>query len=143
MATSTVFSVGRDCSAIVTHPLVGRLDIQHVTGFHADPEYTSPQVKRLDGVKLTQHLPDGWAGEFEVERGNQAADALCSAIEDGYYVGGVRQYATLTQYIQEADGSTSTFQFDNVTLKFSLGAWSQDQTVKQKIMFNASRRRKV
>lgn len=144
--TTNLFSVGRDCTVVLTHPLApngGRLDLQHVTGFSANPEYTSPSVKRLDGIRLDQNLPNGWSGEFDLDRGNQQADLLADAIETSYFSGAPRLYGTLTQYIQEQDGSTTTFQFDNVSLKITQGSWRDDQVVKSKVMFQASRRRKV
>ena len=147
MATATnVYSVGRDCTVIIQHPYApngGRLDLQHVTGFNAEEEYTTTSVKRLDGTRLDDHLPNGWHGSFDVDRGNQQLDQLQQAIDDAYYNLGTRIRGTVTQYVQEQDGSVTTFVFSNVVFKFMSGAWKDDQVVKQQVMFNASRRRKV
>jgi hypothetical protein len=45
------------------------------------------------------------------------------------------------QYITEADGSTSTYQHNNVVFKLaSAGTWRGDQSVKQRLEFFASSR---
>lgn len=141
------FSVGRDVTIIITHVLAGvggRFDIQHVTGFNPEPHYTSPTVKRLDGIKLTRDLPDGWTAEIDVDRANQSLDEFCDAIENAYYNGIVAPYGSLTYYIQELDGSVSTYQLENASFKIGgLGSWKDDGKVTQKLSVSASRRRKV
>jgi hypothetical protein len=48
------------------------------------------------------------------------------------------------QYINEVDGSVSTYQFDSVVFKLaSAGLWKGDQAVKQKLEFFAARRQRV
>ena len=48
------------------------------------------------------------------------------------------------QYVTESDGSTSTYQFDNVVFKLvSAGQWKGDASVKQKLDFFATRRKRV
>ena len=48
------------------------------------------------------------------------------------------------QYVSETDGSTSTYQYDNVTFKLaSAGLWKGDASVKQKLEYFATRRRRV
>jgi hypothetical protein len=48
------------------------------------------------------------------------------------------------QYITELDGSVSTYQFDGVVFKLSnAGTWKGDASVKQKLDFYASRKRRI
>jgi len=48
------------------------------------------------------------------------------------------------QYVSESDGSTSTYQYDGVVFRLaSAGSWKGDHSVRQKLEFFASRRRRV
>jgi hypothetical protein len=142
MATNT-FSVGRDCQLVVIGP-IGRVDLTHVTGFESRQITHSLRVDRLDGSQIAAELPRGWEGTFEVERGNSAVDDFIAAAETQFYVGTRVATGTLYQYVTEADGSTSTYQFDGVVFKLaSAGQWKGDASVKQKLEFFATRRRRI
>ncbi|HST74234.1 MAG TPA: hypothetical protein VLJ20_02590 [Acetobacteraceae bacterium] len=142
MATTT-FSVGRDCQLVVMGP-TGRVDITHVTGFESRQITHPVRVDRLDGTQMAAELPKGWEGSFEIERGNSAVDDFISAAENIYYTDGRVPPGTLYQYVTEIDGSTSTYQYDNVVFKLtSSGAWKGEGSVKQKLDFFATRRKRV
>ena len=139
----TTFSIGRDTQLVVMGPS-GRVDISHVTGFESR-QLTAPiRVNRLDGRQLGAELPKGWEGSFEVERGTSALDDFISAIEQGFYNGAGNQPGTIYQYVTEADGSVSTYQFDGVVFKLaSAGVWKGDASVKQKLEFFATRKKRI
>jgi hypothetical protein len=139
----TAFSIGRDTQLVVMGPS-GRVDISHVTGFESR-QLTSPvRISRLDGTQLAAELPKGWEGSFEVERGTPALDDFVSGLEQSFYNGGGTQPSTLYQYITETDSSVSTYQFDGVVFKLtSAGAWKGDSSVKQKLEFYATRKRRI
>ena len=139
----TAFSIGRDTQLVVMGPN-GRLDLSHVTGFESR-QLTSPvRVSRLDGTQLGAELPKGWEGSFEVERGTSALDDFISGIEQDFYNGAGAFPGTMYQYITETDGSVSTYQFDGVVFKLaSAGAWKGDSSVKQKLEFYATRKRRI
>jgi hypothetical protein len=139
----TAFSIGRDTQLVVLGPS-GRIDISHVTAFESR-QLTSPvRVSRLDGKQLGAELPKGWEGSFEVERGTSALDDFISALEQTFYSGGGTQTGTMYQYITETDSSVSTYQFDEVVFKLaSAGNWKGDSSVKQKLEFYATRKRRI
>ena len=139
----TAFSIGRDTQLVVMGPN-GRLDLSHVTGFESR-QLTSPvRVSRLDGTQLGAELPKGWDGSFEVERGTSALDDFISGIEQDFYNGAGAFPGTMYQYITETDGSVSTYQFDGVVFKLaSAGTWKGDSSVKQKLEFYATRKRRI
>ena len=139
----TAFSIGRDTQLIVMGPS-GRVDLNHVTGFESH-QITSPiRVNRLDGTQLAAELPKGWEGSFEIERGTSALDDFISAMEQDFYNGAGTAPGTLYQYITEVDGSVSTYQFDGVVFKLAAaGAWKGDASVKQKLEFFATRKRRI
>jgi hypothetical protein len=139
----TAFSIGRDTQLVVMGPN-GRVDISHVTGFESK-QLTSPvRINRLDGTQLGAELPKGWEGSFEVERGTSALDDFISTLEQNFYNGSGMQPGTMYQYITETDSSVSTYQFDGVVFKLaSAGAWRGDASVKQKLEFYATRKRRI
>jgi hypothetical protein len=139
----TTFSIGRDTQLVVMGPS-GRVDISHVTGFESR-QLTAPiRVNRLDGRQLGAELPKGWEGSFEVERGTSALDDFISSIEQGFYNGAGNQSGTIYQYVTETDGSVSTYQFDGVVFKLvSAGVWKGDASVKQKLEFFATRKKRI
>jgi hypothetical protein len=141
--SANTFSVGRDCQLVVIGP-AGRVDLTHVTGFDARQMTHAVRVDRLDGATMAAELPKGWEGSFELERGGAAVDDFIAAMEDRYHNGGAVRHGTLYQYVAEADGSTSTYQFDGVVFRLAnAGQWRGDAAVKQKLEFFASRRKRV
>lgn len=137
------FSLGRDCQVVVMGPY-GRIDLTHVTGFESRQRTQSVRIDRLDGVQLAAELPKGWEGSFDLERGNSAVDDFISQVEQSYFGNGGLPSGTLYQYVTEADGSVSTFQYDGVAFKLAhAGAWRGDAPVKQKLEFFAARRSRI
>jgi len=142
MATNT-FSVGRDCQIVVIGP-VGRVDLSHVIGFDSRQITHPVRVDRLDGMQLAAELPKGWEGNFELERGSSAVDDFIAAAENQFYTGGNVRPGTLYQYVAEADGSTSTYQYEGVVFRLvNAGQWKGDAAVRQKLEFFAARRKRV
>ena len=139
----TAFSIGRDTQLIVIGPN-GRIDLSHVTAFESR-QITSPvRISRLDGKQLGAELPKGWEGSFEVERGTSALDDFISSSEQTFYNSGGIPTGTMYQYITEIDSSVSTYQFDDVVFKLSnAGHWKGDSSVKQKLEFYATRKRRI
>ncbi|EKM99025.1 MULTISPECIES: hypothetical protein [Acidocella] len=137
------FSVGSDCQIVVMGPF-GRVDLSHVTGFEASQVTLPLRVDRLDGVQLGAELPKGWNGSFMLDRGSSAADDFIAQIEAAYLNGQSINGGTLYQYVNEPDGSTSTYQFNNAVFKLaSAGLYKGDATVTQRLDFFASSRTKV
>lgn len=140
---SNMFSLGRDCQLVVMGPY-GRIDLTHVTGFESRQMTLPIRIDRIDGVQLGAELPKGWEGSFELERGSSSVDDFIARIEADFHNNGSLPIGTLYQYVTEADGSTSTYQYDSVVFKFlNAGAWRGDQSVKQKLEFFASKRRRI
>jgi hypothetical protein len=140
---SNTFSIGRDCQLVVMGPF-GRVDLTHVTGFESHQMTVPIRIDRIDGTQLAAELPKGWEGLFEVERGSSAVDDFIARIEATYLANGAVPSGTLYQYVQEVDGSTSTYQYEGVVFKLSqAGAWRGDQSVKQRLDFFAAKRKRV
>lgn len=141
--SGSMFSVGRDCQVVVLGAY-GRIDLEHVTGFEARQLTASIRVDRIDGVQLGAELPKGWDGTFELERGNSVVEDFIAHLEADFHAGSSPAPGTLYQYIAESDGSTSTYQYDNVVFRLaSAGVWRGDASVKQRLEFFGSTRRRV
>ncbi len=139
----TMFSVGRDTQLVVIGP-TGRIDLTHVTSFDSRQITHSVRVDRLDGTHMGTELPKGWDGSFELERGSSVVDDFIAAAEQQYFSGRSITPGTMYQYVTEPDGSTSTYQFDNVTFRLTnAGIWKGDASVRQKLEFFAVRRRRI
>jgi hypothetical protein len=137
---ANTFSVGRDCQLVVMGPN-GRLDLTHVTGFTSRQLTVPVRIDRIDGVHLAAELPRGWDGTFELERGSSVVDDFIARIEAAFLAGTAIGTGTLYQYVQESNGSTSTYQYDGVVFKLTeAGTWRGDQSVKQKLDFFAATR---
>src|SRR6185312_10215850 len=139
----TMFSVGRDTQLVLIGP-TGRIDLTHVTSFDSRQITQSVRVDRLDGTRMGTELPKGWEGSFEIERGSSTVDDFIAAAEQQYFNGSSVSSSTMYQYVTETDGSTSTYQYDNVTFRLSnAGIWKGDSSVRQKLEFFAVRRRRI
>jgi hypothetical protein len=137
------FSIGRDCQLVVMGPQ-GRVDLSYVTGFESRQVTHSIRLDRLDGVPMGAELPKGWEGSFEVERGTSAVDDFIAAAEQAFYATGSLPAGTLYQYVNEVDGSTSTYQYSGVVFRLSnAGAWKGDSSVKQRLEFFATQRQRI
>ena len=97
----------------------GRIDLTHVTSFESRQITQSVRVDRLDGTHMGTELPKGWEGSFELDRGSSAVDDFIAAAEQQYFNGNSITSGTMYQYVTETDGSTSTYQYDNVTFRLS------------------------
>lgn len=139
----TTFSVGRDTQIVVMGPS-GRIDLEHVVAFESRQITQSVRISRLDGTQLGTELPKGWEGSFQLERGNSVVEDFIAAAEQNYYNGSGASACTMYQYVTETDGSTSTYQYEGVTLKLTnAGLWKGDNSVAQTLEFFSSMRRRI
>lgn len=140
---TNAFSLGRDTQLVVIGP-TGRVDLSHVTGFDSRQVTHPIRIDRLDGTQMAAELPKGWDGSFELERGSSAVDDFIAATEQAYFTSGSIPVSTLYQYVTEANGSVSTYQYDGAVFKLAAaGAWRGDAAVKQKLEFFAARRKRL
>jgi hypothetical protein len=137
------FSVGKDVSLSLTNPS-GTFPTVGVTSFTAKPMFTDLKSKRLDGLTYFGEIPDGWTGTFKFDRLNPAIDNFFATLEAAYYAGQNNPSGTIQEVIAEADGSTTTWQYNGVVLKLDdAGDWKGDARVEQTITFNATTKIKV
>ena len=141
MASSTgKFTVGRDSQVTFIGPL-GMVSLSKVTGFTAKQRVSVVNVKPLNEPPLEAHIPQGWDVTMTLERATDAADALFSQIEAGFWNGSTLEPGTVFQAITEIDGTTTTYQYTNFVCHLSdAGDYASDKSVKQTITGYASTR---
>lgn len=137
------FSVGRDVSLDIVTP-TGPIRFSMVTKFMSKQDLVDKKIKGLDGITRHLRFPDGWTGSFEIERQDSTADDYFAAQEENYYQGQNELPCTITETIQEVNGSITQYRYVGVLLKFEdAGEWKGDESVKQKVSFVSARRQKV
>ncbi|GGY07114.1 hypothetical protein [Paludibacterium paludis] len=137
------FSTGRDVSLDFITP-TGPLRLAGLKNFSSKQDLTDKKIKLINGRTVHQRFFDGWSGAFEAERADSTLDDYFCALEDNYFSGNPENPITITETVNEPDGSISQYRFEGVLLKLDdAGAWKADETVPQKVSFVAERRRKV
>lgn len=137
------YSVGRDLSLDITGPN-GPLSFSQIVGFTSKPDITDKKIKGLDGITRHLRFPDGWSGSFEIERQDSTVDDYFSQLEANYYAGLNELPVTITETIQEVNGSISQYRYLQVLLTLEdAGNYKGDDSVHQKMRFVAARRVKV
>lgn len=136
------FNIGKDVRVDITSggaPLRPTI----VTAFQSRQETKSVQSDGLSGDCLYDELPCGWSGSFEYDRADSVLDDYFAQREANYYAGAVAPGVTITETIQEVNGSISQYRYTGVALKFDAGEKKAESPVKQKLEFKASKRVKV
>ena len=120
------------------------IKINAVTGFDAKQMTKRIDVRPLDGPPRFLELPQGWEGTLEVERADGVLDDWIASLETAYYSGGNVAAASITQTITEPDGTTKQYRFDKAVFKLTdAGSWKADASVKMKLDWAASTRKRV
>ncbi|WP_241767785.1 hypothetical protein [Tanticharoenia sakaeratensis] len=97
----------------------------------------------LNSLPVQFRIPDGWEGRFQIVRANANLDTLVASIESGFWSSGIIQQGTLYQYIDEPDGSTTTWEYSQVAFSLSSDEWRQENIINQSAEFYASQRTKI
>jgi hypothetical protein len=120
------------------------VDTAQLTSFEAKQEVITITSRPLGGPKVTKKVPDGWTGSFDYDRLGPLLDNLFADREEAYWsAGDDGTNVTLSETFREKDGSISQYRYEQVSLELDAGKKTQDERVIQKVMFTASRRRKV
>lgn len=144
MATIADFNIGRDVQVVLMMGALGRLDLQKIESFSAKPVTNTVQIKPLNEPGIGRYLPSHWEGEIGLDRANSVADDAMATLEAAFWNGLRLPIGTMYHYINEVDGSVSTYQYDEVSISLSdAGSATADAPLKQKITWMARRRRKV
>lgn len=139
------FNVGKDVSLDIDNG-DGPVTFTLVTGFNARQDTVDIKEKGIDGIPRHLTLPDGWSGQFQITRQKDDVDQFFQNLEDQYYAEGDTNMPTMTinQTIAEPNGNVSQYRYEGVQVKLEdAGEWGADTTVKLRVGFVASRRKRV
>lgn len=137
------FNTGRDVSIDVAGPN-GVITLSLIVDFQSRQMVSKLKSSGLDGVTRFYNVPDGWSGAITIDRANSALDDLITAYEAAYYNGSTRVQGTITETIQEVDGTISQWRYSNCEFECpDAGNWRKDSNVSPKLDFEASRRTRI
>ena len=138
------YNIGQDNSLVLTDPAYGRLDFKIITDFEWHEMTATTKVRPMRGPALQDEIPEGIEGSFSLDRGSVAVDDYIAKRAASFYATNSLSTGTLYQYIYEVDGSRSVWEYTRVSLKLADGGhYKGGDTVKQKLSFFASERRRV
>ena len=137
------YSIGRDCQVVLLWNGT-RIDLRDVVGFQAEQQVKLQRSDPLNSVPVEFNTPAGWRGQFQIDRGSSALDDLVAAIEAAFWNAGSIGSGTIYQYVNEPDGSTSTYEFVGVALTLTnSGHYKAENIVTQTVNFFASQRNRI
>lgn len=114
------------------------------TGFSAEPITKTINSEPLNGPPLFAEAPNGWRGTLDFDRTDPSIDIYFANYETAYYNGNNPVNGTITQTIQEKDGSVTQFEFTGVAMKLAqAGMWKAAEKVAMRIDWNASQRERI
>jgi hypothetical protein len=139
MATTTTFTVGRDCTAVLTSPYGTNVTLPLETQIDTTPEYSTASSVPLNTPPIERYIPKGHRIKIMSDRADATLDQLFSQIEAGWWAngtpdGGTNASATLYIYINEAAGGQTVIEYAGMSISLSnSGSISPDSPVKQEI----------
>ncbi len=122
----------------------GLISIPKIISFSAKPKYSESDITAMNGGTDTLLIPMNWSGTVEAEKQDDTLDAFFAAIEANYFNGVSITPGTITETINNPDGSVSVYRYQNVQFKFTdPGKKEGNKTVRQTMDWTAKRRIKV
>ena len=138
------FTVGKDLSFTLLGPAGTTLTLNGVTEYTTKPLFTKLKHKGLDGHPLHAAIPDGWEISIKLDRQDATLDQFFAALEASYFAGVNISNGTISENIQEVNGSVSKFQYTNVSLTYEdAGAYKGDSFVPVMLTGMATRRNQL
>lgn len=142
---SNNLSLGHDVSVDIYDGASGKvITFPARTMFSADPITKQINSEPLNGPPIFAEAPNGWKGTLEFDRTDSTIDAYFAANEALYFAGGNPLSGSITQTIQEKDGSVTQWRFTGVAMKLDTsGNWKSAEKVTIKVSWSASTRVRV
>ena len=110
-------SIGKDLLVTIQNAVVCNIVVNRIKGFSATQKNKSNDTTALDGVARHANLPQGWTGNFEMERTGPTVDQYFAQLELGYYNGTTIPLSTIIETITEATGQIVQFQYSGCVLQ--------------------------
>jgi hypothetical protein len=136
-------NVGKDVTwDVVTS--AGLMTIDITTSFHAKPAYTEVSSKAVDGKTRKAYIPNGHDITIKLDRAGPDVEDFFTQAEADYFDGLPLQSGSITETVQEPDGSVSQYRYEEVILKLDdTGERSGDKLIQMSIAGHATRKKQV
>jgi len=139
------FSLGHDVTVTIydnnTNSLVS---FPAQTGWQANPIYKNLKSSPLNSFPIYAEVPDGWRGSFDFDRTNNTIDVYFANFEAAYWAGGNPLDGSITETIQEDDGTVTQFVYVGVSMRLAnSGQWRSGEKVSQRIDWSCSTRQRI
>ncbi len=129
-------SYGRDIRLDINLPNGGVLTLPEITDYDIKPSTHTDSYVRIDGRPRHNSIPSGGAGTINVKRVDSTIEDFQAAFEANFYAGAAQLKGTLTETINNPDGTVSQYQCQGVTLVVEdMGSWKGETSVSQQIKF--------
>ena len=138
------YNTGRDYSLSLTLPN-GQVSTVNLIEASFEAATKTEMIVPLNGVVTHLIFPQGWKGTLTFDRNNPAIDNFYAAFEAAFYANGSTiPGGSITETIQEVDGSVSTYKYTGVqVVPGKTGDWRGDDKVSQTLTIVASQRVQV
>jgi hypothetical protein len=136
------FNIGRDGSQItIFDSLAGQVTFNGMISFDTKARTKELESETITGNTIFRFVPNGHEGTFEFDRQDSSVEAYFAQLEANFYAQLPPPVATITQTINELDGSITQFQYIGVQLNLSdAGTWKGLDKVNPKVAWKASKK---
>ncbi len=137
------YTLGRDI-AVDLNTSYGVMRIPKIISFDAKPKVNSLEITPLTGLTDELLIPKNWGGTIVAARQDATLDSFWAQWEADYYAGNAQSTGTITETIEESNGSVSVWRYQTVQFHLSdPGAKEGDKEVRQTLTWTARRRIQV
>jgi hypothetical protein len=134
-------STGRDVTLVIASAQ-GTYQFP-ITNFTSRQMVTKIKSRLLNGPPIHGNIPDGWGGEFNIDRVDSSVDDAFAVLETAFYNGIDTGQISITETITESSGYTQ-YRYNGVQMELTqAGDWTGDAKVTQKISWEGSTRTKL
>ncbi|MDE1139974.1 MAG: hypothetical protein PW999_10025 [Paraburkholderia tropica] len=136
------FNIGRDGSQItIIDSLAGQVTFNGMISFDTKARTKELESEQITGGTIFRFVPNGHEGTFEFDRQDGSVEAYFATLEANFYAGGTPPSASITQTINELDGTITQYQYVGVQLNLTDGGtWKGLDKVNPKVAWKASRK---
>lgn len=136
------FNIGRDGSQItIFDSVAGQVTFNGTISFDSRARTKKLESETIRGETVFRNVPNGHEGTFEFDRQDASVESFFAQVEANFYAQLPPPVATITQTINEMDGSVTQFQYIGVQLDLSdAGAWKGLDKVNPKVGWVASKK---
>ena len=143
---SAPFNIGHDAKVDIVDGSTGQVISTWPPATHFTFTQITSQVKSepVNDKPIFRETYHGWSGSIDYDRYDAAIDQYFADREKNYWLGMNDTANTITQTVQEKDGSVSQWKYSGVVMKMdTAGSWKSGDKVDIKVSWTARDRVRV